>query len=214
LYIKPENTVAVKNRRTIGEARDYEKKYQFRPKWQRRDRFEKAFARYAFEMAGKDSHVVDIPCGSGRFFEIFSKARKLTMADYSQNMLGVCEEKFGTPDNVEFVEGEISSLLLSDNSADLCFCMRLFHHMKTDEVRLGVLRELARVSKKYVAFSFYNQNCLRFYWRRIRGKNLRGNYVPFGHLINLARHTGLELVRRFPRVNFIEEQCLVIFKKA
>lgn len=215
----PENMVTA-HKVTIEEARDYrmrehdERKFIRRWRMKRLDRFEKAFAQRLFEMVGGDSHILDIPCGNGRFFENFSKAGKLTMADYSLNMLKVCEERFGAAENVELIQANISSVPLADNSVDLCFCMRLFHHMKNDEIRLAGLKELARVSKKYVALSFYNRNCPSFYWRKTLGKKIRGNYVSFAHIVSLAGHVGLVYTGRFPKLNLLEKQCLVIFVKA
>ena len=86
--------------------------------------------------------------------------------------------------------------------------------MKNDQVRLNALKELARVSSKYVALSFYNINCLRFYRRKILRKKIRGNYITFNHITNLAKQAGLKSVERFPKLNLVEQQCLVIFKKA
>jgi ubiquinone/menaquinone biosynthesis C-methylase UbiE len=177
------------------------------------DRYEKAFAQHLLDMIGSDSHILDIPCGNGRFYGIFTRVRKLTMADYSENMLAAAREKTNNAKNVEFVRADISNLPLPDNCAELCFCMRLFHHMKTDEVRLRALSELARISKSYVALSFYNKSCLRYIMRRTLGKKIRGNYVTFAHIVDLAKRAGLAPVARFPRLNSIEQQCLVVFKK-
>ena len=199
---------------TIEEARDYERKrFTLGRRTKKLDRFEKAFAQRLFDMVGSGSHIVDIPCGNGRFYHIFSKAKKLSMADYSTNMLKATEERFGTSENVKLLQADISAIPLNDGSADLCFCMRLFHHMKNDEVRLAALKELARVSKKYVALSFYNKNCSKYYWRKTLGKKIRGNYITFAHIITLANGVGLVPVERFPKLNLFERQCLVLFQK-
>jgi len=209
----PINTVTLGQARTIEQAEDYEKKFTHGPKNKRLNRLEKDFARRVFELVGSDSHIVDVPCGSGRFFEIFSKARQLTMVDYSVNMLKVCKERFGALGNVRLIEADISSLPLPDNSADLCFCMRLFHHMESNPVRLDALKELARVSNRYVALSFYNKNCWRFHRKKIFRKNIRSNYITFRHLLGLAEQAKLELIDRLPKISLIEPQCCVVFKK-
>jgi ubiquinone/menaquinone biosynthesis C-methylase UbiE len=199
---------------TIEQARDYEqRRFTRQRRMKRLDRFEKAFAQRLFDMVGSDAHIVDIPCGNGRFFHIFSKAEKLIMADYSENMLKAAKERFGTPENVKLLQTDISSIPLHDGSADVCFCMRLFHHMKNDEIRLAALKELARISKKYVALSFYNKSCPRYYWRKVLGKKIRGHYVSFPHMVDLAKKVGLVPAERFPKLNFFEQQCLAIFQK-
>ena len=199
---------------TIEEARDYERKrFTLRRRMKRLNRFENAFAQRLFDIVGSDAHIVDIPCGNGRFYHIFSKAKKLIMADYSTKMLKAAEERFGTSENVKFIHADISAIPLNEGSADLCFCMRLFHHMKNDEVRLAALKELARVSKKYVALSFYNKSCPRYYWRKTLGKKIRGNYITFAHIVTLANRVGLVPAERFPKQNLFEQQCLVLFQK-
>jgi ubiquinone/menaquinone biosynthesis C-methylase UbiE len=210
----PENSVISGKLSTIEEARDYDKsRFTRRYRMRRLDRFEKAFAQKLLDMTGEQSHILDIPCGNGRFFNIFSKAAKLIMADYSLNMLQAVEERFSSIENLELIQADITSLPLDDSSVDLCFCMRLFHHMKNDQVRLKALKELARVSRRYVALSFYNKHCLRFYWRKILRKKIRGNYVTFKHLEDIAKQAGLKVTGRFPRMNLTEQQCLLIFEK-
>jgi ubiquinone/menaquinone biosynthesis C-methylase UbiE len=200
---------------TIEQAKAYEKKRFSRCYRTRRlNRFEKDFALRLVEMLGDGVNIVDVPCGNGRFFDIFSNARKLTMIDYSENMLAAAKEKIGDAKNVEFVRADISNLPLPDDCAELCFCMRLFHHMKDDQIRLAAFKELSRISNKYVAMSFYNKSCARFYWRKLLGKKIRGSYVTFSHVVELASQAGLKIVKRFPGVNAIEQQCLVIFEKA
>jgi ubiquinone/menaquinone biosynthesis C-methylase UbiE len=212
--VLPVNTVTT-DQATIEQARDYEKRrFTRRPRMRKLDRYEKAFAQHLLDMVGGDSHILDVPCGNGRFYDIFADARKLTMADYSENMLAAARERIKNTKNVEFVRADISSLPLPDNCAELCFCMRLFHHMKDDQIKLTAFKELSRISNKYVAMSFYNKGCLRFYRRKLLGKKIRGNYVTFAHVVELASQAGLKFVKRIPRVNTIEQQSLVIFEKA
>lgn len=196
-------------RRTSGEDKPFVRRYRMR----RLERAEQRFARELLSLVGTEAHIVDVPCGNGRFFEIFSKAKNLSMVDYSINMLKAIEEKFGTHENVQLIQAEISSIPLPDGSADLCFCMRLFHHMKNDSVRLAALKELTRISKKYVALSFYNKSCLRYYWRKLLGKKIRGNYVTCAHIVDMAKQAGLELVARSPKLNLLEQQCFAVFRR-
>jgi ubiquinone/menaquinone biosynthesis C-methylase UbiE len=219
-YIMQENTDNVlkdsvgKGGSTLEAARDYEKtRFLRRREMHRIDRFEKQFARDLLVLVGTDGAVLDAPCGNGRFFDIFSAAKELIMVDYSANMLQALEEKHGASENVRLIRADITEMPLDDESVDLCFCMRLFHHMKTDEVRLNALRELSRITRKYVGLSFYNKNCLSYYYRRVLGKKIRGNYVTSSHLRELAGQAGLECIERRPSVNLFEKQCLLIFKK-
>jgi ubiquinone/menaquinone biosynthesis C-methylase UbiE len=199
---------------TLESARGYEqRRFAGKRRGRRLDRLEKDFAAHLFQRIGPGACVLDIPCGNGRFFPIFSNAKQLTMADYSPHMLQACQERFGKPEQVTYIQADISSIPLSDRCVDLCFCMRLFHHMKNDEVRSSALRELTRVSKKYVALSFYNKNRFRYYKKVIRGKKPRGNYITLTHLKNLAQQAGLRYIEHTPKFNWIEQQCMALFEK-
>ena len=208
----PENSVS-NNNVTLEKAKAYERKRftEYR-RMRKLDKFEKKFAVRLFEMVGKDSAILDIPCGNGRFYEVFSGVRELVLADYSENMLTATEERIGSVGNVRLIQADISSIPLSDNSMDLCFCMRLFHHMKNEDIRVAALKDLARVSRKYVAFSFYDKKCLRYFWRKCLGKKIRGNYTTIEDFVKLAKPFGLKLVSSF-RCDFIEQQTLVLFEK-
>lgn len=201
--------------RGIDEARAYEeKRFGRRSRMQRLNAQERAFAKHVLQMAGPQARVLDIPCGSGRFFDIFSVATEYIMGDISPSMLQVVRERFGPPAHVRLIETDVTKIPLPDTSADLCFCMRLFHHFPSDDIRLAALRELARVSSGYVVLSFYNEESLRYRWRKMLGKRIRGHYIGFDHLAALARQVGLTVCERIPARNLLEQQCFVVLKKS
>ncbi len=199
----------------IEEARNYEhQRFERRQRMRRLDRREKDFAKHVFDMVGPQASIVDVPCGSGRFYDVFSQARELVMVDLSESMLQVVRERLNPPEHVRLIEAGVTDIPVPSDSADLCFCMRLFHHLPLEEVKPAALKELSRISRRYVALSFYNQTCLRYYWRRWLGKKIRGQYVAFDRLVALAEQAGLTLCERFPRRNITEQQCMVVFKKS
>lgn len=207
------NTVST-SKFSFENALDYhDRRFGRRTRMQRLDRLEKNFAEDVFKLLPDKPVVLDAPCGNGRFFPIFSRASQYRMADYSENMLEACRQLHQPGPNVELIRADIAAIPLPDQSADLCFCMRLFQHMKSDEVRSAALAELARISKRYVALSFYNAHCLRYYYRKALRKKIRGNYISYAHLCDLASEVGLTPVRRTPSVNVLEQQCLVVFEK-
>jgi ubiquinone/menaquinone biosynthesis C-methylase UbiE len=211
----PQNTT-VATGISAEEADIYESnRFQKRRRTRQLDAMEKTFAEHVFCLAGKEAaRVVDVPCGSGRFYEVFRTAEQLILGDYSEHMLDVTAKKIGSAQNTKMLQCEISKIPLEEDSADLFFCMRLFHHMQTDQARQNALSELSRISRRYVAFSFYCQDNLHYHWRTFWKKRLRGNYVSFAHMNELAQNAGLKLVERFPKRGFTEKQCLVVFEVA
>jgi len=208
-----ENTVTADGA-TIEKARDYERR-RFDRSWRMRrlDRLEREFANRLFDTVGTDSYVVDIPCGTGRFFDVFSRARTVVFIDYSDTMLQVLQERHGLPANAKIIRADISSVPLADSVADLCFCMRLIHHMKDDDVRIASLRELARISRKYVAVSFYDADSARYRWRKACGKKIRGNHITYRHLQSLAEQVGLRAVEHLTRRSLLDQQSFATFMK-
>jgi ubiquinone/menaquinone biosynthesis C-methylase UbiE len=207
------NSLGLQGNTNYDSAKHYDQNRFSSIRMQRLDQQEKQFAHFVFNLVGTGASILDVPCGNGRFYDIFSQAKELTMADYSENMLKACKEKYNPGDHVRLIQSDIAALPLPDGSVDLAFCMRLFHHMKTDAIRSAALNELARVSRKYVALTFYNSHSLRYLRKRFLGKKISGVYISFNPLNDIAKKAGLECVYRTPKMNFIEQQCMVIFKK-
>jgi len=207
------NSLGLKHGDDYESVKQYDQTRFRSARMSRLDAREKEFARFAFDLVGPEAAILDVPCGNGRFYEVFSPARQLTMADYSENMLKACREKHNPGENVRLIRSDIAALPLPDSSVDLVFCMRLFHHMTTDAIRLASLHEVARVSRKYVALSFYNCRSWRYIRKRLLRKKIRHGSISARHFSALAEGIGLLPVHRFPRLNLVEQQCMMIFEK-
>ena len=195
---------------TIESALQYEIKRKRGRRARILDAREKMFAERVLSLAGEDSHILDVPCGTGRFSSIFTRCRKLTMVDMASNMLAVAQNKVRHSDRVKVILGDIRKLPLDDNSVDVGFCMRLFHYIPDNESRLVILRELARVCSKYVAFSFYNGECFRYKWRMKRRRTVRGQYIKAKEMTELCRQAKLTRINKYPSINIMEQECFFI----
>ncbi|MDP2666535.1 MAG: class I SAM-dependent methyltransferase [Candidatus Diapherotrites archaeon] len=95
---------------------------------------------------GLDGHskVLDIGCGNGFFTHYFHEITPNVVGlDLSWVMLGSNE-------NRSLIRGRAERLPFEDRSFDLVFCSNLLHHVETP---LEVVKEMVRVSKKYVVLS-------------------------------------------------------------
>ena len=171
------------------------------------------FARSVVELVSAQASILDAPCGSGRFFKILSKAKQLTMLDLNPAMLETLQENFHEKGSLDLVNGDVAKLPFEDGSFDLCFCMRLFHHIGDEHLRRQILGQLARVSRKYVATSFYKTHSVRYLRRVILGKKPSGKSVSTNKFLATAQSVGLKLVRKVPVVSFIEQQQMVLLEK-
>ena len=80
---------------------------------------------------------------------------------------------------------------VDDDAANIVLCMRLLHHFDSPEERIKILRELARVSSKWVAVSFYRNECLRNISKRLRGKSVSGCPIAVKTFVAEATEAGL-----------------------
>ncbi len=178
---------------------------------------EAGFAENLLHKVGSDAVIVDIPCGSGRFTKLFTKSKYLFSMDISQDMLA--EAKHAAPEgfNGEFVLASATDIPLSDESVDLTFCMRLLHHLAEPDIRKQVLSELRRISKRWVAVSFYRKESYRYYKKKLFGKKISGQPLAMNHFEQEALECGLRIVNVIPKkpMAFLNgsAQTLVLFEK-
>lgn len=109
-----------------------------------------AFAKPKVELITKiipfnsQTSVLDVGCGNGFFTHYFAqKSNHVVGLDLSQFMLGLNTHP-------HLVRGSAENLPFEDKSFDVVFCSNLLHHVKDP---LHVVKEMVRVSKKYVVLS-------------------------------------------------------------
>jgi ubiquinone/menaquinone biosynthesis C-methylase UbiE len=98
------------------------------------------------------SVVLDVPVGTGRFLDTFAKRGfRVVGIDVSSDMVAESirkAEELGLGD-ADIRVGDATGLDLPDRSADLVVSVRFLVHLEFDVLQ-KVLRELARVSSRYV----------------------------------------------------------------
>ena len=200
--------------RDLDSAKDYDnERFNKSKRMQRLDAWEQEFAELVFHrVGGPQATILDMPSGNGRFFDTFKSAQKLSLFDYAPTMLEALVAKHPTAASYDLKQGDIMNIPMNDGSVDLAFSMRLFHHIKEAEERQRALSELSRVSKKWVAISFYDTATWRYIRKRLRGKTPSGYAVSFGTLVKEARDVNLKIVLKRPRLSLIEQQRCVLFQ--
>ncbi len=122
--------------------------------------------------------ILDMPSGAGRFLPtLLHPGRTIIEIDVSHEMLQLSSERISGQSNganLYWLQGDAFKLPLADASIDCIFCNRLLHHFRTTEQRLKILRELHRVSRRYVIVSFFDYHRfgkLRMLLKKLRGRN-------------------------------------------
>lgn len=91
--------------------------------------------------------VVEVGCGVGRITRVLAeRAATVSALDVSSRMLELARELNPGLANVEWVQGDGSSLAaLEDSCADACVSLDVFQHMPDPAITLAYVREIGRV---------------------------------------------------------------------
>ncbi|WP_395608630.1 class I SAM-dependent methyltransferase [Pseudomonas sp. B22129] len=113
--------------------------------------------RQALKVAGEPGLILDLACGSGRFWPVLAEHvnRVILASDNSQAMLdhALTHHPASLLKRVKTFQGSAFSIGLSANAVDCIFCLELFRHVPATDVRLMLLREFHRVSRDTVIVS-------------------------------------------------------------
>lgn len=140
---------------------------------------EVGMARKALVLAGRPRSVLDLPCGTGRFWAMLAedKNRKIYVADNSRAMIDV---------GLELRPREVTSRVeksycvsafdtgLPDNFVECVFSIRFLHHIQKSQDRIQILKEFARISSGTVIVSLWVDGNFRA-WRLRRKYERRGS---------------------------------------
>jgi len=142
----------------------------------------------ALRRAGNPRVVLDLPCGTGRFWPaiVEAGAERLIAADNSDGMLEVAgRNALGPGFPEQLINTSLFAIDLPDASVDFFACMRFFHHLAHREDRLAALAEIKRVTRGAAAISLWVDGNLGA-WRR-RGRRLPTLERGYGKRICIPR---------------------------
>ncbi len=150
----------------------YEQKF-----WRRlSNRRDQAIVRQALELAGNPESVLDVPCGTGRFWQALSEQpnRKIYACDNSQDMIdtGFKYRPDQITQRVQAQQGSAFDLAYDDGFVDCVFCIRLIHHVGDEKDRLKLLSELRRVASSTVIISLWVDGNFQA-WKRKKHEQTR-----------------------------------------
>ena len=162
------------------------------------------------------ARILDIPCGTGRLsFYLSKKGYLVTGGDISSEMIKYTNEHLRNnclnDKSIAKIE-DAEKLSFPDNSFDVSITLRLLGHTPPKN-RLQILKELRRVSQKYLILVYYDKKSFRNILRKKQREGIGWNPVTISEIdseldkINLKRHKVYYLLRGF------SETMLVIVKK-
>lgn len=113
--------------------------------------------------------VLDVPCGTGRLVPLFSgRSYKWVGADISFEMMEVARRRPEAQNNrMGNVRLDSEHMPFKPGSFDCVASIRFIYHVPTGDGRVAMLREMARVSKKWVLIDYNYPNPIKSLFRRI-----------------------------------------------
>lgn len=98
-----------------------------------------------------DKKILDLGCGNGRFLVFLKElikekdlAQNYIGVDNSKELLKIAREKHP---GINFILGDQLQIPLKNDTCDLIFNIRAFHHIPSKKLRVDALKEMKRVLK-------------------------------------------------------------------
>lgn len=116
----------------------------------------------------------------------------------------------------KFVQSSIFELPFDNDSFDVAFAMRIYHHFDCKKERADILRELKRVSKGWIIISFFNAHCYQQIRRHIKnksGKKCHRYTITIKQFKQELSDAGLELRKFYSNARFISHQTVALVKR-
>ena len=152
---------------------------------------------------GKDVHLLDFACGTGRITEFLeNRVKTSTGVDVSGSMLAIAKEKLK---RTELIESDITAEnILKPRKFNLITAFRFFLNAEL-ELRSAAIKELAELLDEDGYLVFNNHQNSGSPWIKLRyahylKKNPEGtfNVMSIEQMKNLVKEAGLEIVEIYP----------------
>ena len=113
--------------------------------------------------------VLHLPCGGGRLSRQIAPSTKLLVeADIALGQVLYSKQRPTLDTSQVWMTASAFHIPFRDESVDGTVCCRLCHHLPTANERERLVRELLRVSKRFVIMTFFDYHSPKNTLRRIR----------------------------------------------
>ncbi|MCD6404838.1 MAG: class I SAM-dependent methyltransferase [Planctomycetes bacterium] len=160
--------------------------------------------------------VLDIPAGTGRISRpLEAGGASVTASDVSLEML---LEASARQSAHYYVQADATALPFGDAAFDAVVSMRFIYHLPSRRQRVKALSEMARVSRKWIAVSFFDAGTAQGIRSRL-SKRLAHcpetrRLLTLDQIKSEAAEAGLGAVRVVPTLQGISEHTIILFEKA
>ena len=150
-------------------ARDYDFHRLGSRKRRRRDAREWRTILDALEHTEGVHTTLDVPCGTGRFTgRLAERGYRVVGSDLSVEMINVAKSKIEPGGNATaFVQADAEALPFRDGAVDCVISIRFLLHAEAT-TRIRILREMKRVTRRWLILDYRHRYSLRFQMWRIK----------------------------------------------
>lgn len=207
------NPNAIAHYKSAEGAARYELLYRSKLHKRVSDRVERKLIRRVFQDIGPAGRILDVPCGTGRLYpELRPCGRFVVETDFSYSMLERCRRN---TDAAAYVNASAFELPYRDGAFDVVFSARLAHHLPQHTERDRYIHEIARVSRRYVVMTFFDQHSVKNTLRRLRGLYNRKRpktTMAARELRAVAASAGMELLYSQPLSRLFSGQRYAVLR--
>lgn len=158
----------------IVQAEDYNKAYKQKLFKRMSTAREYRLLRHLLQPQGQSGMILELPCGGGRLSpQIAPFADLLVEADIAEGQVLYGKRNVTSETPRIWMTASAFHIPFRDASFDGTVCIRLCHHLPTTSERERLIKELLRVSRRFVIMTFFDYHSFKNLLRRIR--------QPFNH---------------------------------
>lgn len=186
------------NYETDQRAAAYNAKY--RDRWNKRISTRREFnlLEGMLRKLGRSEALLDLPCGGGRLSPAMAGHTDLLIeADVAVGQVRYGRAHGRVSTRQVWMTASAFHIPLRNGSVDGALCVRLTHHLSSEAEREEVVRELLRVSKRFLIMSFFDYSSPKNTLRRLRqpfNRKPAKSTMKVRNLQHLARSCGATLV--------------------
>ena len=163
--------------------------------------------------------VLDAPCGVGRATAWLSRnGYQTTGIDLGEAAVEMARSAISEANvAARILIEDIEQMRFPDRSFDATLCFRLLHHFPRPDIRSGVIRELCRVSRRYVLISYLSPwsptSMRRLLRNKLLGTPIRQHATTLSEISSYFGLSGFSLLCDIPQQAFLHSLHLAVFER-
>jgi len=179
-------------------------------------RTERAAVERALTATGKARAILDVASGNGRWTESLTRNNGAAIVQFDLSAESLAAARGADQKATHsFVRGDAGALPFRPQVFDLVVCLEFLPYITRSHGRVRALKEMRRVSRRWVIVQYCHRQGLRFAWQRLRHRlgleaKFPRNHLSFDQIDEELRLAGLGLRHMFRIGGPNSRSCVVV----